>query len=285
MGKDPDRDPNARHVQSLGKLFSGEDAFVAGTGPSLMGFDWGRLAGLRTVALNDAVLVRGFFPTIHIFADANIWDRYREGVDYSRTILVCKNCVRKDLIEWEPFAHRDRVWQFDQTSSPEDMREDDDLLYVSNTVATAAICLAWKLGARRIFLLGVDGYKVQRADGRAYYYHDGSGKPTDEAKRTRQVFGDLVVQDRHQKWASQMGELAKFFRKRKLYQERFPGSGVFNLSPKSLVGWEKVDLDAAVPRREEEVRDGEARVPAAVPVVGAGGGDGPGGGPGEGGAA
>jgi hypothetical protein len=122
----------------------------------------------------------------------------------------------------------------------------DDELYIHRTVATGGILLAWKMGARRIFLLGVDGYKVVRKDGSDVYYHDGRSKGKEKRKQRSKDMGDftMVIQDRHDMWAKQMLELKQFLRDKRAYSGPWPEKGIYNASMQSPIdAWEKVPID------------------------------------------
>ena len=135
-------------------------------------------------------------------------------------------------------AFKDRIFIFSNATNPNACEPADGNLYVSRTVATGAIMLAWKLGARRVFLLGVDGYRTDKA-----YYHDGRTKGR-EKRKERRIDGGRIVQDRHDCWVQNMRELRRQFDRRKIYGESWPGSNVYNLSLKSTIdSWEKRSVD------------------------------------------
>ena len=219
---------------------AGSDIFVMGTGTSLSGFPWERMNDKITIALNDAVKAEGFIPTYHLFSDVNIWKRYSHMDWKVPCRMVCQRHARKMFIDSRNCRFDDHIWQFDISCTPE-FNKDDQRLHVRRTVATGGINLAYKLGADRIFLLGVDGYKRKRS-----YYHDGSVKPPEKRRESPQ--GKLsdgeerIVQDRHNSWIVDMGIMSKELKSNNLYQGKYPDSGVYNLNPDSIIeDWEKVD--------------------------------------------
>ncbi len=247
-----------KNIRWLWGMFPGQDAFVVGTGPSLSGFDFTRLKGKLTIALNDAVKAPGFDPQFHIFCDVGIWHRYRDMKDYPvRTAMVCQPRARKNFQRHQACNFDDQIWHFNHVSVAAQCKVENDDLFVARTVATGGIMLAWKLGARRIFLLGVDGYKL--AD---RYYWDGRKKK--QERRQEKYIDTLrpklsgvrneqrIQQDRHGWWEKNMNELRKWFDKRKLYQEEYRfraggkahlGSNIFNLSGRSTItAWQKVKM-------------------------------------------
>jgi hypothetical protein len=196
----------------------------------------------------------------HLFSDQNLFTSKQTGRNtgsyevwdyYPATKIVCQRPCRKNFLnspqakEWVKF----NVYQFNQVTTPNRMKVDDDTLFVSRTIATGGISLAWKMGARRIFLLGVDGYKIRRG-AEEVYYHDGTAKPKERRKeRTiKQKDRTLVIQDRHDAWAKNMNELKKHFVSiGNPYPSAWPGPGIYNLSPLSTINaWPKVDREVAL---------------------------------------
>jgi hypothetical protein len=96
------------------------------------------------------------------------------------------------------------------------------------------------MGAKRVYLLGVDAYKViDEKTGQDVYYFNGTTK-VEKRKFTKQ--GELVKQDRHDFHIKNHRALRDYFKKNRIYQGKYPGDGVFNLSPLSTIdAWEKVD--------------------------------------------
>lgn len=238
----------ARVTQLYGK-FEGKDIFVVGTGSSLLGFNWMKLSGATCIALNDAIKVSEYFiPDVHLFADVGIWVRYRDLFYREFQFLVCQENARKNFEHYAGFKHKHIIRTFDSYSSPTEVQDKDDALFVNRTVATGGIMLAWKMGARRIFLMGVDGYKLRVSDETGkheIYYCDGSTKPPE--KRPESAHGEKVTQDRHEAWQRNMKDLREYFKKKRVYQEKWPGSGIFNLSPASTIdAWEKVKIESVL---------------------------------------
>jgi hypothetical protein len=270
---------NGSHVSRLVNRYKDEDVFICGTGTSLFGFDWSRLSDKITIALNEAIKVPDFNPTFHLFSDSNLYKSRKrrnlanpsgeyELIDYHpETSIVCQRPVRKNFIvdpnRTEQF--KKRVYQFNILPSPATIKFADHNLFISRTVATGAICLAWKLGARRIFLLGVDGYKKRYKRGPSteeMYYHDGSTKPKEKRKeKTKELDGFvMVVQDRHEFWQKQMSQLYEFFRSNgDPYPSEWPGPGVYNCSLLSTIqSWEKIPIDKVLPCHSKQSSEGEA---------------------------
>ena len=154
-----------RRISGFWGQYKGKDAFVCGTGTSLSGFDWTRLNGLLTIGLNDALKIPGFAPAFSIFSDIGIWARYRDLKLDKRTVIVCQGRSRDQFIREERCTFKDQIWHFNQQAQARACKVDNDDLFCARTIACAGIMLAFKLGARRIFLLGVDGYKLAGGKG------------------------------------------------------------------------------------------------------------------------
>ena len=220
--------------------------------------------------MNDALKAPDFWPQYHIFADVGIWRRYKDMKLHRRTMVLCQPRARKLYLQYDGCSFKDRIFHYNHQArcmtdgtrpkSCCDPKNDD--LYVSRTVATAGIMAAYKMGARRIFLLGVDGYKLPGPDGGIYYF-DGRGKGKERRKEkhpkveTRggkaELRDDLLEQDRHEWWRRNMKELRQWFDVLGVYQDPYryrdetgqvvAGSNVFNLSGLSTVGtWQKVKV-------------------------------------------
>ncbi len=224
----------ANCIQRIADTHKGEDFFVMGTGTSLSGFPWEKMNDKTTIALNDAIFAKDFTPTYHLFSDVNIWRRYSHMEWKPPCKMVCQRHARKMFIDSRNCKFNKYLWQFDISSVPE-FNKGDQRLYVRRTVATGAINMAYKLGARRVFLLGVDGYKKKNA-----YYHDGNVKRPERRKESRLEDG-RIVQDRHEHWMKDMTGMSDGFKKNNVFQGKYPDSGVYNLNKLSTITvWEKV---------------------------------------------
>ena len=237
-----------RWVKELYGSHEGEDIVVVGTGTSLANIDWTKFNSKVCIALNDAVLVEGFKPHFHIFCDTGIYTRYWNHPMDPRTKVISQQRPRQMFLEHKECKFGDQTYEFVHSSQAKKCKTDDNELFVGRTVATGAIMLAWKLGARRVFLCGVDAYKKQGPEG-GVYYHDGRGKGIEQRKQHVEPDG-LVMQDRHDFWVKQMVELRGWFDKHGVYQDPWPGSNVYNCSEHSKVeAWEKVGIRKVIRSR------------------------------------
>lgn len=206
-----------RTVADLYMTHVGEDVFVVGSGPSLRGFDFERLKGRTTIGLNHAIC--GFDPTYHLWCDTELWKEFREFNLPETTTIVCPNYK---YIPWEQAAWAEQLRLFQPAPRLERFVSLSEL-YIASTSAVTAIQLAWKLGAKRVFLLGIDGKPSSL--GEPYFYRQ-----------------DRTAHHPYQQWNADIIQLAMLFVNWGIYDQPFPGTGVFNLNPDSAItAWEKVD--------------------------------------------
>ena len=235
-------------VTELFGKHKGEDVFIVGCGPSVQGLDFKRLSNKTIVAVNRAVL---YFKDVdakiyHIWKDKGL-ERFEKYIYPDNTIPVTtkkRTCRAKRTYCFEMFNKYRHDPQF-PTLDSFPTTDIGSKLWPGPT-ETNAIHLAYKFGAKRIFLVGIDHYYV----GDQYYanlkdknriYRIGRElKPTTNKKgQTHDM--NLKKQDRYLK------KCAEAFRLAGLYQDKHPGSGVFNLSKDSFVNvFEKVCMDSVL---------------------------------------
>lgn len=204
-------------------VFSGQDIFVVGAGPSLCGFDFERLDGKVTIALND--MVRMFYPTYHLFSDVDIWQRYKCIAYSHETFIVCQKEPAAHLWSAPEFCAKDRLLTFTQRGP--DIDPINDELWCDYTVATAGVQFAWKLGAQRIFLLGVDAYRYHSVD----YCWQAEREPVELP---------IVVEP----WDSFFNRDLEVVRDHFASFQIGPPGGVFNLSARSTIrAWPKMKME------------------------------------------
>lgn len=222
-------------VTRLYGLEAGKDVFVLGTGTSLRGFEYAKLDGRVVIALNDAPLISKRRFAYHLWADSNLSKRYVGIAGGGGERVVCDGAARTQLMQSPACKYKDNVFQFKKQSRVQNLRDDNELL-VQYTVASAGVTLAWKLGAVRIFLLGVDAYRTQ-----SEYYADGTLHRSGMTRKHKKVDGDIVVEDRHERWIKEQRDLREWLTEKGLYLGPWPQSGVYNLSPQSQIdAWERV---------------------------------------------
>ena len=139
-------------------IWQGETVYLIGGGPSLKGFEWNRLKGKKTIAINKAI---EFWPQ----ADAMYWT---DGRIYSWLKEKIHNFKGlKFTVRAMPYEDKTiHILRKGQKFGLETAR---DTLAHGNNSGYAAINLAIHLGAKRIVLLGYD----MGNNGKNSHFHDG----------------------------------------------------------------------------------------------------------------
>jgi len=154
------------------KLYEGETVYIIGGGPSLKNFDFRRLVGCKTIAINKAVL---FHPSADIlyWTDGRFYTWYKNEVDNYRGLKFAL----------KPGSQYTRDINVLRKGKPYGLEEDPEVLAHGFNSGYAAINLAYHLGAKRIILLGFD----MANDGKETHFHDGyPARPS----------GDHIYQDK-----------------------------------------------------------------------------------------
>lgn len=217
----------------------GQTLYVCGFGSSLLDFDWGRLAGRTVIACNNAI-TRIPDATYHLWADGCLYRHYWNVPYGERTLVIIQAAGTRRMRTAYEWAHHQRLRLFERITgpSPDVVTRDSSDLWVNTTVAATAIMFAWKLGARRVFLLGVDGYVAREQA----YYADGTALP-DGFGPIEWLPNGRGVQDRHRQWAADMGTLAEYFG-RQIRERGAAVPVVYNCNPLSTISaWPKIDRE------------------------------------------
>lgn len=242
---------SAMPIGSLRGSQRGKDVFVVGSGPSLQGFDWGLLAGRVTIALNAAA--EWFRPSIWLFNDERAGLKSAPVVKPGADVLVvCQSAAPPKFLAMG-WPH---VYRFENADRAEKVTPFDDKLFCWSTVATAGIHLAYKLGAARVLLLGIDAYRDRRKeDGHpGAYYADGSRSGETDTAMTREVAREddgRIVEKRHEDWRRDMRSLRAWFDatlpKAGAALGVWPERGIYTVGSRSRVdAWERVSMEEAL---------------------------------------
>lgn len=203
------------------RIFDGKTVAIVAGGPSLIGFDFSRLAGVNVIAINRAHenLRRA---DVLWWSDPPFFRRHREALLAHRAPWKATAQVGYEPGELPESVH---VYRF-KGMKGFDPRHDH--LRHGNNSAYAAMHLAAHLGASRQVLFGVD---MRYGSGGESHYHGGH---FDAGRRVYHEEGDL-----RDKMLPYFGSLAGPLAER--------GIGVLNASPESaLTVWPRCSLDAGV---------------------------------------
>tara|TARA_R100000544_G_C2210081_1_gene51435 strand:+ start:54 stop:851 length:798 start_codon:yes stop_codon:yes gene_type:complete len=151
--------PDPKVVYStVPRKFEGETIYIIGGGPSLKNFDFRRLSGCKTIAINKSL----FF---HSQADAVYWTDTRFYTWYKNDIDNYKGLK----FALKPGSQYTSDINILKKGKPYGIEEDPQTLAHGFNSGYAAINLAYHLGAKRIILLGFD----MGNDGKFTHFHDG----------------------------------------------------------------------------------------------------------------
>lgn len=161
-------------------LWTGQRCFIVAGGPSLKGFNFGRLAGERTIAINravescpDADIAFAFDPRVHQAAAAGDFG------DAARTAFAAFRGIKVCLYLDSAAAHLPGVFPLGCRASDGYPVSLADGVFHGGNSGYAALQLALLLGANPIYLLGYDmtgeGGKQARFYG-GYPWGDGSDR-------------------------------------------------------------------------------------------------------------
>jgi hypothetical protein len=232
--------------------FKDEDIFIIGAGFSLAGFNFNLLKNRTTIVLNGMINIVPE-PAYHLFADKGLANQFYRVPYTGRTHVVCKPEAKNLLFQYKEFTNRDQVLIYEEQRTIDQVKEDDAQLFINNTVATGAVQLAWKLGARRIFLLGCDACYTTDDTGEIIFYCDDRADTSPQKTKTKRkqlkacagknIDENLFQDNRHPEWCKQMIEIRQFFVGKNLYNECWPDSGIYNLSAISTIeAFQKVPI-------------------------------------------
>jgi len=226
------------NLENLTGKHKRKDIYILGCGTSLDNFDYSVLDGEITIATNRAIMA--YPATYWTFFDKALTQDVKGKIPKTTTIVTSDDRIklldheyRKQWCECEHY----KIKKLDAFSV--DIKVSTKQLFHFRTIITAGLFLAWHLGARRIFVLGMDGY----------YYPDkyyGMCKAPEARYKVENdhVYPDgRVYSDAQRFWNRALSHIADWFDHRGLYQGPFPEGGIYNLSPKSTIrAFEKVDV-------------------------------------------
>jgi len=131
------------------RIYDGQPCIIVGGGPSLWGFDFGRLAGLNVIAINRAY---EFLPDAKVlwWTDSTFFVRHQEALEAHPAPYKCSA-----LYDYP--AHLQPEWvTFYRFTGHIGFDHDPACLRHGNNSAYTAMHLAVHLGAQALILLGID---------------------------------------------------------------------------------------------------------------------------------
>lgn len=141
-------------------VFKGETVYLIGGGPSLKDFDWNRLLGKKTIAINKAFYHHQSSQVMY-WTDSRFYTWYKDDIDKFKGL---KYTLRKGYYSDDIKLLKRGVKYGIELSR--------DTLAHGNNSGYAAINLAYHLGAKKIILLG---YDMGNVSGKSHFHE---GYPT-----------------------------------------------------------------------------------------------------------
>ena len=219
-----------KRVTELYGKWQGEEAFVVGSGTSLTGFSFERLRDKHTIAINRSFLS---VPNcdIHMYVDNPMAEIFW-GADYrDGTVVVCKDTC-------DPLPLDDNVYHFTIGQMKHGFPHDDpEKLFFRTTTVIPAMHLAIRMGAKTIYLLGVDFCRPVKK----FYFWGGDEKTAVTCTSTRLSDG-RIIGFQHKDMKKAMTLMAQAM------EEHHADVKVYNLSAISMCeDFERRTFDEALP--------------------------------------
>ena len=147
---------------TVSRDFEGETVYIIGGGPSLKDFDFNRLNGAKTIAINKAVL---FYPKADVlyWTDVRFYTWHKDEIDNYKGLKFC-------IKTGSQYSNNIKILKKGKLNG---LETDPQTLAHGNNSGYAAINLAYHLGAARIILLGFDMGNVLHNNKMISHFHDG----------------------------------------------------------------------------------------------------------------
>jgi len=244
-----------KRFKRLHKSFpSHSKIYVCGTSGSMKHFPWHLLNNKVVVGLNDVIKI---YPVnYHHFSDKGLYIYYKSlNLEDRTTAVVCRIESIRGL-RFNKASFLDRLYRYDWSTRP--TLRHTNRLFCRRTVALSGVELAWKLGADKIYLLGIDGCRPPGKN--TYYVHGGASdwkkylEPEESVSalcgkvkqlntrgsldKTCQLILEhrICLERRHLEWYEDFSTLRAF------HDRIRSGLRIINLSPVSIFDqWERKD--------------------------------------------
>lgn len=203
------------------KEWEGSDAFVIGGGPSLRGFDHSRLKGRNTIGCNSAYKLGADIVKLCLFVDLSWYDENERGLRKYTGRIVTNHPGSRRL--------QDTRVLFIPRAEDEKLSTKGLAFGTHGNCGSAALNLALVLGARRVFLLGIDCSNNPQGE---HHWHDFYEGPPKEPSALYRKFNTAF-----EYCAASL-------------PTAFPGRQVINLNPRSEVTvFPFGDVDEVLPKQ------------------------------------
>lgn len=200
--------PNSIVLHVPAPVWAGQDVFVIGGGPSLIGFDWSLLHGHRTIGANSAFTLGVEVCKVCHFSD---WKWYIKFEEQLRAYAAQGGQVITHLRTLIPRKAAQSLAHVEIMARVPNGLHHDALGFGGNT-GCSGTNLALIMGAKRVFLLGFD---CKAANPSQTHWHDLRIDVPNQKHYTRFMEG----------WKAIADDLPT----------KFPGCEIINLNPDSAI--------------------------------------------------
>jgi len=139
-------------------VWNNEDVFVIGGGSSLKDFDWNLLLPELTIGCNAAFSLGSKICKVCLFCDSKFYEKFKKGLaEFDGTVFTNSTSLQKTRESW--------LWTIPKVSKG----LSNAALGTNGSTGCAAINLALLMGAKRVFLLGIDADLA--ADGKSHWHN------------------------------------------------------------------------------------------------------------------
>jgi hypothetical protein len=143
---------------AIPRKFEGETIYIIGGGPSLKNFNFAKLNGLKTIAINKAVFFHQTADVLY-WTDSRFYTWYKNDIDNFNGLKFAL----------KPSSQYTTDIKILRKGIAHGLETDPGVLAHGHNSGYAAINLAYHLGANRIVLLGFDMHNTNKDT----HFHDG----------------------------------------------------------------------------------------------------------------
>jgi uncharacterized Rossmann fold enzyme len=160
--------PRTYAYKPIPKIWQDETVYIVAGGASLKGFDFSRLNGKKVIAINKAYQYVSN-PDVLYWTDGRFYNWYKNEIDMLKCLKFTVSTNNRSYTEDVTVVKNVNIESLDFNSS--------EGIFASNNSGFAAIVLAIKLGAKKIYLLG---YDMNHTGGKSHFH---GGYPNLEVSR------------------------------------------------------------------------------------------------------
>lgn len=178
---------------ALRNKHAGQVAIILGTGPSLKDYDLDDPFFTENVTFGSNAIGKVFAPTYYVVTDPRsqeVWARYIRKIDNKKTsVFLLSSYVWNQYHGLKSPRHLIYYRGRDRIGPPNNQK-----IYNGRTTGIVMLHIAYMMGFKYIFLLGIDGYHA--GPGSSHFYDDHKEGRGRSDKRSDWVVQTCLVQAR-----------------------------------------------------------------------------------------